>query len=139
MDNELREKAKNEMRLILEAAGYTVSDVDDPLDLSAIREGGCLLVLCSNDENTIAGFNKTNYNLKIEVHIFLSLDLTILFLKSSTIAEYVNKYLLRFILSPAGIMAYCLTGLACGVLSFTALFYRLQMNKVSLTGHYLIE
>ncbi|MDD1712070.1 MAG: hypothetical protein LUQ69_02760 [Methanoregulaceae archaeon] len=66
MDNELREKAKNEMRLILEAAGYTVSDVDDPLDLSAIREGGCLLVLCSNDEDAIAGFNKTNYNLKTE-------------------------------------------------------------------------
>jgi hypothetical protein len=66
MDNELREKAKNEMRLILEAAGYTVSDVDDPLDLSALREGACLLVLCSNDEEAIAGFNKTNYNLKTE-------------------------------------------------------------------------
>jgi hypothetical protein len=66
MDNELREKAKNEMRLILEAAGYDVSDVDDPLDLSAIRDGSCLLVLCSNDEATIAGFNKTNYNLKME-------------------------------------------------------------------------
>ena len=66
MDNELREKAKNEMRLILEAAGYNVSDVDDPLDLSALREGSCLLVLCSNDEEIIAGFNKTNYNLKTE-------------------------------------------------------------------------
>lgn len=66
MDNELREKAKNEMRLILEAAGYTVSDVDDPLDLSALREGACLLVLCSNEEEAITGFNKTNYNLKTE-------------------------------------------------------------------------
>lgn len=66
MDNELREKAKNEMRLILEAARYNVSDVDDPLDLSALREGACLLVLCSNNEEAIAGFNKTNYNLKTE-------------------------------------------------------------------------
>jgi hypothetical protein len=66
MDNELREKAKNEMRLILEAAGYDVSDVDDPLDLSAMREGACLLVLCSNDDEAITGFNKTNYTLKME-------------------------------------------------------------------------
>jgi hypothetical protein len=66
MDNELREKAKNEMRLILEAAGYTVSDVDDPIDLSALREGACLLVLCSNNEEAITGFNKTNYNLKTD-------------------------------------------------------------------------
>src|SRR5512137_2348770 len=68
MEPEMREKAKNAMRLILEAAKFDVEEVDDPLDLSAVREGICLLVLCSNDRNLISQFDKTNYSLMIDDH-----------------------------------------------------------------------
>src|SRR5512138_2875263 len=68
MEPEMREKAKNAMRLILEAARFDVEEVDDPLDLSAVREGVCLLVLCSNDRNMISQFDKTNYSLMIDDH-----------------------------------------------------------------------
>lgn len=64
----MREKAKNAMRLILEAARFEVEEVDEPLDLSAVREGTCLLVLCSNEEDGIAQFDKTNYSLMIDDH-----------------------------------------------------------------------
>src|SRR5512136_96199 len=68
MEPERREKAKNAMRLILEAARFDVEEVDDPLDLSAVREGVCLLVLCSNDKDLIGQFDKTNYSLMIDDH-----------------------------------------------------------------------
>jgi len=68
MEPEMREKAKNAMRLILEAARFEVEEVDDPLDLSAVREGTCLLVLCSNDRNMVSQFDKTNYSLMIDDH-----------------------------------------------------------------------
>lgn len=64
----MREKAKNAMRLILEAARFEVEEVDDPLDLSAIHDSTCILVLCSNDRNMIAQFDKTNYSLMIDDH-----------------------------------------------------------------------
>jgi hypothetical protein len=64
----MREKAKNAMRLILEAARFDVEEVDDPLDLSAVREGVCLLVLCSNERDMISQFDKTNYSLMIDDH-----------------------------------------------------------------------
>jgi len=66
MEQDMREKAKNAMRLILEAARFEVEEVDDPLDLSAVREGVCLLVLCSNDAEIIGQFDKTNYSLMID-------------------------------------------------------------------------
>jgi hypothetical protein len=68
MEHEMREKAKNAMRLILEAARFEVEEVDDPLDLSAVRDSTCLLVLCSNDSDLIGQFDKTNYNLMIDNH-----------------------------------------------------------------------
>jgi hypothetical protein len=68
MEPEMREKAKNAMRLILEAARFDVEEVDDPLDLSAVREGVCLLVLCTSDRNMISQFDKTNYSLMIDDH-----------------------------------------------------------------------
>jgi hypothetical protein len=68
MEPEMREKAKNAMRLILEAARFDVEEVDDPLDLSAVREGVCLLVLCSNERGLISQFDKTNYSLMIDDH-----------------------------------------------------------------------
>jgi hypothetical protein len=42
--------------------------VDEPLDLSAVRDSTCLLVLCSNDSDLIGQFDKTNYNLMIDDH-----------------------------------------------------------------------
>ena len=68
MEHDMREKAKNAMRLILEAARYEVEEVDEPLDLSAVRDGTCLLVLCSNDRDLIGQFDKTNYSLMIDDH-----------------------------------------------------------------------
>jgi len=64
----MREKARNAMRLILEAARFEVDEVDEPLDLSAVREGVCLLVLCSNEKEVIAQFDKTNYSLMVNEH-----------------------------------------------------------------------
>jgi len=68
MEHDMREKAKNAMRLILEAARFEVEEVDEPLDLSAVRDGMCLLVLCSNDSDIIGQFDKTNYSLMIDDH-----------------------------------------------------------------------
>ncbi len=65
MEDDMRVKARNAMRLILEAARFEVDEVDEPLDLSAVREDTCLLVLCSNDKNAIAQFDKTNYSLMV--------------------------------------------------------------------------
>ena len=64
----MREKARNAMRLILEAARFEVEEVDEPLDLSAVREGICILVVCSNDAELITQFDKTNYSLMIDEH-----------------------------------------------------------------------
>ncbi len=68
MEHDMREKAKNAMRLILEAARFEVEEVDEPLDLSAVRDGTCLLVLCSNDSDLIKQFDKTNYSLMVDDH-----------------------------------------------------------------------
>jgi len=68
MESEMREKARNAMRLILEAARFEVEEVDEPLDLSAVREGICVLVLCTNDANLVGQFDKTNYSLLIDDH-----------------------------------------------------------------------
>jgi hypothetical protein len=68
MEHDMREKAKNAMRLILEAARFEVEEVDEPLDLSAVRDSTCLLVLCSNDSDLIGQFDRTNYNLMIDDH-----------------------------------------------------------------------
>jgi len=68
MEHDMREKARNAMRLILEAARFEVEEVDEPLDLSAVRDSTCLLVLCSNDSDLIGQFDKTNYSLMIDDH-----------------------------------------------------------------------
>ena len=68
MEHDMREKARNAMRLILEAARFEVEEVDEPLDLSAVRDGDCLLVLCSNDPELIGQFDKTNYSLMVDDH-----------------------------------------------------------------------
>jgi hypothetical protein len=62
MEHETREKAKNAVKHILEAAGFEVEEVDDPLDLSAVRGTECVAVLCSNDPGMIGEFDRTNYS-----------------------------------------------------------------------------
>jgi hypothetical protein len=68
MEHDMREKARHAMRLILEAARFEVEEVDEPLDLSAVRDNTCLLVLCSNDSDLIGQFDKTNYSLMVDDH-----------------------------------------------------------------------
>jgi len=68
MEQDMREKARNAMRLILEAAKFEVEEVDEPLDLSAVRDGECVLVLCSNDAELVGQFDKTNYSLMVDDH-----------------------------------------------------------------------
>jgi hypothetical protein len=63
MEHETREKAKIAVKHILEAAGFEVEEVDDPLDLSAIRGTECVAVLCSNDPDMISEFDRTNYSI----------------------------------------------------------------------------
>ena len=63
MEHETREKAKNAIKNILEAAGFEVSLVDEPLDLSASRGTECVAVLCSNDPGKIGEFDRTNYSM----------------------------------------------------------------------------
>jgi len=66
MDGKTREKAKIGMKEILESAGYEVNEVDPPLDLSAIRDAECLLVLCSDEQDKINEFDCTSYTLKAD-------------------------------------------------------------------------
>ncbi|HOX35230.1 MAG TPA: hypothetical protein PLO06_06005 [Methanoregulaceae archaeon] len=68
MEDDMRVKARNAMRLILEAARFEVDEVDEPLDLSAVREDSCLLVLCSNEKNAATQFDRTNYSLMVNDH-----------------------------------------------------------------------
>jgi len=65
MEHETREKAKNAVKLILEAAGFEVEEVDGPLDLSAVRDDEYVAVLCSVEADTIAEFDRTNYDIVI--------------------------------------------------------------------------
>ncbi len=61
----MRERAKSAMRIILEAGGFDVDEGDDPIDLMAVRDDECYLVLCSNDPEIAATFDRTNYNLLV--------------------------------------------------------------------------
>jgi hypothetical protein len=66
MDSEMRHRAREAVRRILEAASYEVEDLERPLDLSAIGAGGCLILLCSDDSAEIGQFDRTNYRCRIE-------------------------------------------------------------------------
>lgn len=66
MDSEKRDRARDAVRRILEAASYEVEDLERPLDLSAIGTGECVLVLCSDDGGEIGQFDRTNYRCRIE-------------------------------------------------------------------------
>ena len=66
MDSEMRDRAREAVRRILEAASYEVEDLERPMDLSAIGAGECILVLCSDDGGEIGQFDRTNYRCRIE-------------------------------------------------------------------------
>ncbi len=65
MEQEMRERAKSAMKVILEAGGFEVDEGDDPIDLMAVRGEECYLVLCSNDSDLVLQFDHTNYNLLV--------------------------------------------------------------------------
>jgi len=62
----MRDRARDAVRRILEAASYEVEDLERPMDLSAIGAGECILVLCSDDGGEIGRFDRTNYRCRIE-------------------------------------------------------------------------
>jgi len=66
MDNEMRDRAREAVRRILEAASYEVEDLERPLDLSAIGDGECIIVQCSDNSGEIGQFDRTNYRCRIE-------------------------------------------------------------------------
>jgi hypothetical protein len=66
MDSEMRDRAREAMRRILEAASYEVEDLERPLDLSAIGAGECVIVQCSDNAGEIGQFDRTNYRCRIE-------------------------------------------------------------------------
>jgi hypothetical protein len=65
MEGKLRENAVNAVKSILETAGFEISEVEAPVDFSATRDKEALLVLCSNNQEEIAGFDKTRFSLRV--------------------------------------------------------------------------
>ncbi|KAF5069125.1 hypothetical protein DSECCO2_235930 [anaerobic digester metagenome] len=66
MDRQVRERARDEIGRILESAAFDVEPMEPPLDLSAIREDECILVMCSNDTAEIEQFDQTVY--RVQAH-----------------------------------------------------------------------
>lgn len=64
MESGTREKARNVLKRILAAASYDVEEVGDPLDLSAVGSEDALVVLCSDDPETIGSFDSMIYRLR---------------------------------------------------------------------------
>ena len=61
----MRERARLAVRRILEAASFEVEDLEAPLDLSAIRDDTCVIVLCSDDAGEIEQFDRTGYRCQL--------------------------------------------------------------------------
>jgi hypothetical protein len=64
MERQVRERAREEIGSILAAASFDVEPMDPPLDLSAIRDDECVLVLCSDDGAEWAEFDETVYRVR---------------------------------------------------------------------------
>jgi len=62
MDEKVREKARNAIKTIFEAAGYDVSTLEDPFDLAS-QNDKFIMILCSNDPDEIAEFAAGNFRL----------------------------------------------------------------------------
>jgi len=67
MDERVREKARDAVRSILEAASYDVDVVGDEggVDLSAICGSDAVLVLCSDDPEETDAFDQTTYRIRV--------------------------------------------------------------------------
>ncbi|MDD1653827.1 MAG: hypothetical protein LUQ64_04700 [Methanomicrobiales archaeon] len=61
----MRERARLAVRRILEAASFEVEDLESPLDLSAVRNDTCMIVLCSDDAGEIEEFDRTGYRCRL--------------------------------------------------------------------------
>jgi hypothetical protein len=64
MDTGMRNRGRDAMRRILEAASYTVQDMEDPLALSALGRDECVIVLISDDATEIEQFDGMNFRLQ---------------------------------------------------------------------------
>jgi len=64
MDAGNRKKAREALRRILEAASFSVDDMEDPFAVSATGGEGCLITLFSDDPGEIDHFAKTNFRLQ---------------------------------------------------------------------------
>ncbi|MDD1670503.1 MAG: hypothetical protein LUQ67_04210 [Methanomicrobiales archaeon] len=62
----MRDRAREAVRRILEAASYEVEDLERPLDLSAIGAGECIIVQCSDNSGEIGQFDRTGYRCRVE-------------------------------------------------------------------------
>jgi len=62
----MRDRAREAVRRILEAASYEVEDLERPLDLSAIGAGECIIVQISDQGSEIGQFDRTNYRCRVE-------------------------------------------------------------------------
>ena len=61
----MRDRAREAVRRILEAASYAVEDLERPLDLSAMGERECIIVQCSDASGEIGQFDRTAYRCRI--------------------------------------------------------------------------
>lgn len=66
MESGIREKARDVLKQIFTTASYDVAEVGEPLDFSAIRNGDALVVLCSDDPETIREFDSMTYRLRTD-------------------------------------------------------------------------
>jgi len=94
MDSEMRDRAREAVRRILEAASYEVEDLERPLDLSAIGAAECVIVQCSDNTGEIAQFDRTNYRCKIEEKEVTSRKL-LFTLNDSVRAEHCTRWGIR--------------------------------------------
>lgn len=66
MDDSVRRRAIQEIRRILETAGYDIEEEGDPFDLSALAGNECILALCTDDPNRASKFDEKPYILEEE-------------------------------------------------------------------------
>ncbi len=64
MDSEIRKRARNAIRGILEAASFEVAELEEPLDLSGTRGEECVVLMCSDAPEAIAEFDHRNYRFR---------------------------------------------------------------------------
>lgn len=60
----IRGRAREAVWQILETASFDVEEGDGLIDLSAIRDDECVVVLCSDDAEEIAAFDETRYQFR---------------------------------------------------------------------------